>query len=92
MSQLGECKSPQGIPPPPKGFYLNDCLKRLGQDGRAIETWGGGDGYLEQAFRVATAFTPELAILLIPPACLLFLGATIGWVLRGFTKHDAQSL
>jgi hypothetical protein len=32
ISQLDECKLPPGVPPPPKGFYLDDCWKRLNQD------------------------------------------------------------
>jgi hypothetical protein len=56
--------------PPPKGFYLEDCLKRLDQDGRDVARWGGGNSSVEQWYRVVGSFAPELAFLFIPPVCL----------------------
>jgi hypothetical protein len=91
LSQLVECKLPAGLPPPPKGFYLEDCLKRLHLDGRTLEGWGGGDSYAEQSFRVIRALLPTLALLLIPPICALLLGASIGWVFSGFVSGRSLS-
>jgi hypothetical protein len=84
-SYFAECKLPLGTPPPRTVDW--DCMKRLDQDGRgAVEGWGGGDGYFEQALRVTRALAPELALLILPPLCILLFGAALGWVLRGFAK------
>jgi hypothetical protein len=77
MTALDLCRLPPGVPPPPKGFYLEECLRALTENGRTVETWGGGDSYAEEAFRVVRAFLPDLGVLLLPPFCVLLLGVTI---------------
>ena len=69
-------------------FYLDDCLKRLGQDGRTAERWGGGDNFIERTYRVAGAL--DLAFLIAPPFGLLLLGTLLAWVVGGFTKTKAR--
>jgi hypothetical protein len=87
LSQLEECKMPPGSPPLPKGFYLDDCLKRLKLDGRVLERWGGGDTLIEQSFRVAHALLPTFALLLAPPLFILLFGVSIAWVFSGFLSR-----
>jgi hypothetical protein len=65
---------------------LFEKMKRLDQEGRRAEGWGGGDGYFEQVFRIVRALVPELTILILPPLRMLLFAAALGWVLRGFAK------
>ena len=90
MMAFEECKLSPGVPQPPEGFYLVECLKRLKQEGRTVTGWGGGNGYMEQVFRVARAFLSESAILFAPPLCLLLFGISFGWVIKGFRKNKPQ--
>lgn len=88
MAKLDECKLPPGVPPPPQGFILDKCLKRVGQDGRTVERWGGGNEATERAYRVVSAL--DLPILIGPPVCLLLFGMFVGWVLGGFANTKNQ--
>jgi hypothetical protein len=82
------CKSPRGVPPPPEGFYTAECLERLKANSRAFENWGGGDGYVEQGYRVAGVL--DLPFLIAPPIFLLLLGVFVAWVFAGFSKIKNQ--
>jgi hypothetical protein len=78
------CKLPPDVPPLPKGFYLDECLERLKVNNRTLEKWGGGDGYLEQGYRVAGVL--DLPFLIAPPFVLLLMGVLVAWVFAGFSK------
>jgi hypothetical protein len=80
------CKSPPGVPPPPEGFYTDECLQRLKANDRIFEKWGGGDGYLEQGYRVAGVL--NLPFLIAPPFFLFLLGVFVAWVIAGFSKIE----
>ena len=82
------CKSPPGVTPPPEGFYTDQCLQRLKANNRAFDKWGGGDGFLEQGYRVAGVL--NLPLLFAPPFFLFLLGVFVAWVIAGFSKIESQ--
>jgi hypothetical protein len=88
MAKLDDCKLPQGVPPPPQGFYLDTCLKRLSQEGRAVERWSGGNDLGAQVYRIAGAL--NVPVLIIPPIALLLFGLMLGWVFGGFRKNTTH--